>query len=87
MATLNTEVLSTFIDQGVRTETPQQRFDAAYITTQEIMELVNVTRPTVIAKLKHRFPTIKIGNTYFWERTPEITNFLQAWDLMRQQGE
>tara|TARA_Y100001938_G_scaffold151203_1_gene247394 strand:- start:17633 stop:17896 length:264 start_codon:yes stop_codon:yes gene_type:complete len=87
MAEINTQILSSFIDKAPRTETPQQRFDAHYITTQEIMEMVDVTRPTVIAKLKHRFPTIKIGNTFFWERTDEILNYLRAWDLLRQQGE
>lgn len=82
-----TQRLSEFVDTQVRVDTPQQRFDAAYITAQEIIDTLDVTRPTVLLKLKNRFPPIKIGNTYFWERSAELTNFLHAWELMRERGE
>jgi len=90
MAQLDTSVtqkLTELVDSQVRTDTPQQRFNAAYITAQELMDSLNVSRPTVLYKLKERFPHIKIGNTYFWERTPELTNFVHAWELMRERGE
>lgn len=79
--------LCELVDTQKRMDTPQQRFDLNYITAQEIIERLNVTRPTVLAKMKGRFPAIKIGNTYFWERTPECSTFIDAWELMRKSGE
>lgn len=82
-----TQKLGALVDTQQRTDTPQQRFDLNYITAQEIMDRLDVTRPTVLAKMKGRFPAIKIGNTYFWERTPECSTFINAWELMRNKGE
>lgn len=79
--------LSALVDTQARTDTPQQRFDVGYITAQEIVDLLDVTRPTVLYRMKGRFPSIKIGNTFFWERTPELTAFVHAWELMRERGE
>lgn len=67
--------------------TPQERFDHAYITAIEIMDRIDLSRPTILAKLKNRFPVIKVGNTYFWERTGELESFLAAWEVMRKNGE
>lgn len=82
-----TQKLGELVDTQQRTDTPQQRFDLNYITAQEIMDRLKVTRPTVLAKMKDRFPAIKIGNTYFWERTPDCSTFINAWELMRNKGE
>ena len=82
-----TQKLGELVDTQQRTDTPQQRFDLNYITAQEIMDRLDVTRPTVLTKMKGRFPAIKIGNTYFWERSLECSNFIDAWELMRNKGE
>lgn len=79
--------LSELVDTQQRIDTPQQRFEEHYITAQEIMDRMDVTRPTVLTKMKGRFPSIKIGNTYFWERTVDCSTFIDAWELMRNKGE
>lgn len=72
--------------QAERVETPQQRFDVTYITTNEIMERVPVSRPSIIRKMNLRFPSIKIGNTYFWERSAEVDSYIEAWATLRLKG-
>ena len=87
LPTSTIQQLDSLLTSSQRIETPQQRFDAAYITAQEIMDRVGVTRPTTLSRMNSRYPVIKIGNTYFWERTPETSAFIDAWETMRKQGE
>lgn len=75
-----TETLS---DSNLAT-TVEQRFNHNYITAFEIMDRVNVTRPSVLSKMKSRFPAIRVGNSYIWERTPDLMAFLEAWETVRK---
>lgn len=79
--------LESIVLNATTENTAQERFNSNYVTAIEIMERLNVTRPTVILKMRGRFPTIKIGNTYIWERTPQMEQFLEAWDYLRNRGE
>lgn len=76
------QLLQQFIDQP-RLETAQERFDATYITATEVMERVGVSRPAVVKKMSNRFPTIKIGNTFLWERSFELNRFVDSWATLR----
>lgn len=79
-----TQKLAECVDTQTKVTTPLERFNAAYITATELTERLNVTRPTVLQKLKGRFPVIRLGNMYFWERTYALEEFVTAWELMRK---
>ncbi|MFW0776222.1 MAG: hypothetical protein ACN2B6_00690 [Rickettsiales bacterium] len=76
-----TEQLDGYMEQ--RLDTPQQRFDNAYIGVAEIMELVGVSRPAVTQRMNTRFLPVKIANAYFWERSPDVVTFINAWAAMK----
>jgi hypothetical protein len=81
------ETLSEMISSSPRIETPLERFNAKYLTAQEIMDRIDVTRPTVIHRMNTRFPSIKVGNTYIWERNADSIAFINAWEVYRELGE
>lgn len=65
-------------------ETAQQRFSRIYITSSEICERMEVSRPTVLnARKRGILPDeIEIGDgvVYIWERDT-IEPYLSAWAL------
>lgn len=77
-------VLDDMVSHEKQLDTPQKRFDDYYISAVEIMEMLHVSRPSVNARLLSRFPAIKVGNTYIWERTPALLTYLNAWKTMRK---
>lgn len=66
-------------------DTAQKRFDATYITSAEICELLSVNRTTVLAARKRGFlpDGILIGDGVIciWERAP-LQAYLDAWKLV-----
>ena len=66
-------------------QTPQMRFEAAYITAAEIYRSHEIARPTLLgARRRGLLPGgINVGGgIYIWERTPELMKTLEAWRLM-----
>lgn len=63
--------------------TAQQRFDALYISSLEIAERVQVSRPAVLhARMRGLLPDpvcVNGGQIYVWERK-EVEPYLAAWE-------
>lgn len=62
----------------------QQEFDERYITSSEIMEKLDVTRPTILfARRTGKLPNpIDIRNKIFiWERA-KVTPYIEAWKII-----
>ncbi len=57
----------------------QQEFDDQYITANEIMLAVGVTRASTIAMMNRHFPCIKSGGALFWKRTDALQLFVKSW--------
>ncbi len=57
----------------------QQEFDELYITANEVMETVGVTRASAIAMMNRHFPCIKSGGALFWKRTAKLDEFVLLW--------
>lgn len=57
----------------------QEEFDDQYITTNEILDRVKVTRASVIAMMNRHFPPVKAGGAMFWKRTPKLEEFITTW--------
>lgn len=66
------------------TETAQDRFDATYISSTDIMEKFSVSRTAIMyARRRGMLPdpvTISGHNIYIWERT-SVQPYLDAWGL------
>lgn len=64
--------------------TPQQTFDAKYITATEIMETLGIARSTLlVARRNGKLPNpiLIAGQIYIWERD-KVRDYLAAWKLM-----
>lgn len=62
----------------------QREFDEKYISSTEIMQSLNVTRPTILsARRTGRLPDpIDIqGKIFIWERD-KVMPYLEAWKLV-----
>lgn len=75
------EVL-TMLFSGEVPDTPQKRFDANYVTAQELQEYLGVSRPAVLKKIKD-FPYIEAGPIRLWERTEALEACIWDWAMRR----
>ncbi|QEQ95076.1 hypothetical protein [Vibrio phage vB_VpaS_AL-2] len=60
----------------------QELFNALYISVADICQMVDVTPVSVTNKLR-KYPRFKIGNSWYWKRTDDMMEFIQAWIKMR----
>jgi len=64
--------------------TPQERFDALYITSNEIQERMGVVRSSILhARQRGMLPDpimVRGVNTFIWERDG-IEEYLKSWEL------
>ena len=69
----------------VHAMTPQERFDATYITSTEIQHDMNVSRSTLLnARKRGLLPdpiVVNDGQLFMWERS-SIADNLAAWKLI-----
>ena len=67
--------------------TPQEEFDATYITSAEIRRYLNVSRSTIVqGKERGLLPEpilVQDGQVQLWKRE-QVQPFLDAWRLMLQ---
>lgn len=57
----------------------QEEFDELYITAQQVVDLVGVTRAAAIARMNRNFPHVKAGGALFWRRTYQLEEFVKVW--------
>jgi len=72
----------TMLYSGEVLDTPQKRFDANYVTAQELQDYLGVSRPAVLKKMIV-FPHIEAGPIRLWERTPELEAAIWDWAMRR----
>ena len=65
------------------TFTPDELATMQYVDADEVSSRVGVTTISVVSKLR-TFRKVKMGNKWFWERTSELENFINAWMVMRE---
>lgn len=83
VAKVPVEKIHSFLSAVREGYTGQELFDLQYIGTEEICGHIGVTAVSVINKLR-RFDRIKVGNSWYWHRTDELTQYLNAWKTMRE---
>jgi hypothetical protein len=80
-------MLTRYTVPGGHMPTPQEEFDAVYITSTEIREYLNVSRSTIVqGKERGLLPEPILLNgaqIQIWRRE-DVNPFLDAWRLMLQ---
>lgn len=79
MPSMSEQDMLTFIREKYDGE---QLFNALYISVSDICQMVDVTPVSVTNKLR-KYPKFKVGNSWYWVRTNDLMEYIEAWIKMR----
>lgn len=86
------KIMTTLQDNPETVNAAQKRFDETYITGHQIMEMMGISRPTLLyARRTKKLPepiNVQDGHLYIWERAV-VEPYLLAWKtilIARRQG-